>query len=66
VSGQEARLGLQPLADDASALFAVDRPSLGEDVLGDVVSFDAERVLDDLGGLIAVAAVDGFVLVDQI
>jgi hypothetical protein len=27
--------------------------------LGDVVTFDAERVLYDLGGLIAVTAIDG-------
>ena len=31
-SGEKSRLGLQPLADDASALLAVDRPSFGKDV----------------------------------
>ena len=44
----KAHLGLQPLADDASALLAVDRPSLGKDAVGDAVAFDAERVLNDL------------------
>ena len=58
-SAQEARLGLQPLADDASAPLAIGRPSLGKDVGGDVVRLDAERVLNDLGGPIAVVAVDG-------
>ena len=48
---REARLGLQPLADDASAPLAIGRPSLGKDVGGDVVALDAERVLNDLGGL---------------
>jgi hypothetical protein len=58
-SGQEARLGLQALADDASTLLTIGWPSLRKDVAGDVVVFDAERVLNDPGGLIAVAAVDG-------
>jgi hypothetical protein len=63
-SSQEARLGLQPFADYASALLAIGRPSLGKDVIGDLVAFDAERVLDDLGGMIAVTAVDG--LLEQV
>ena len=61
-SSQEA--GLQPFADYASALLAIGRPSLGKDVIGDLVAFDAERVLDDLGGMIAVTAVDG--LLEQV
>src|ERR1700722_16060321 len=63
-SSQEARLGLQPFADYASALLAIGRPSLGKDVIGDLVAFDAERILDDLGGMIAVTAVDG--LLEQV
>ncbi len=34
-------------------------PSLRKDVIDDVIRFDAERVLNDLGGLFAVVTVDG-------
>jgi hypothetical protein len=39
----------------------MDRPrlSLRKDVIDDVIRFDAERVLNDLGGLFAVVTVDG-------
>ena len=44
---------------DASALLAIGRPSPGKDVVGNVVQLGAERVLNDLGGSIALVAVDG-------
>jgi hypothetical protein len=47
---------LQLLADDAGALLAIRRPGLGEHV-GDVVGFDAERLLDYLGGAVTVVGV---------
>ena len=58
-SRQEARLGLQPLTDYAGTSFTIGRPSLRKDVIDDVIRFDAERVLNDLGGPFAVVAVDG-------
>ena len=58
-SRQEARLGLQPLTDYAGTSFTIGRPSLRKDVIDDVIRFDAERVLNDLGGLFAVVTVDG-------
>ena len=57
-SDQIARLGLQPVADDAGALLAISRPLLREAVVGHVVILDAERVPDNLGGPVAVIAVD--------
>ena len=57
--GQILRLSLQPTADDASAHLAIGRPILRETMVHNVVGFDAECVLDDLGGAIAVVAVDG-------
>jgi hypothetical protein len=50
--------GLQPLADDTGAPLAICWPSLREAVVSDVVRFDAERLLDDLGCEIAVAAIN--------
>jgi hypothetical protein len=49
------RLGLQPLADDGRALLAVAGPSLWKAVVDHVVALDAERVLDDLGGAVAIS-----------
>jgi hypothetical protein len=49
---------LQPFADNASALLAIIRPGLREAIIGDVIALDAERILDDLSGLIAIVAVD--------
>jgi hypothetical protein len=57
-------LSLQPLTDDTGALFAIGRPALREGVVHHVIALDAERVLDDLGGLVAVVAGDG--LLEQI
>ena len=57
-SGKKARLSLQPFADDPGALLAVARPRLREDVVGHVVALYAERFLNELGGMIAVIAVD--------
>src|SRR6516162_3155712 len=57
--GQRFRLSLQPTADDASAHLAIGRPVLREGIVQDIVGFDAERVLDDLGSLVAVVAADG-------
>jgi hypothetical protein len=54
---QEARLGLQLLTDYANTLFTIGRPSLRKDVIDDVIRFDAERVLNDLGGVFAVVTV---------
>ena len=56
-SRQEARLGLQPLTDYAGTSFTIGRPSLRKDVIDDVIRFDAERVLNDLGGLFTVVTV---------
>jgi hypothetical protein len=47
--------------DDAGALFAIGWPGLREYVVGDVVGFDAERVLDDLGGVVTVVVLIAFV-----
>ena len=58
-SRQEARLGLQPLTDYAGTSLTIGRPSLRKDVIDDVIRFDTERVLNDLGGLFAVVTVDG-------
>jgi hypothetical protein len=43
------RFRLQPLAEDASALLAIDGPVLWEAVIDHVVALDAGRALDDLG-----------------
>ena len=56
--GELARLGLQPVADDAGALFAIGRPGFREAMVGVVVGFDTEGVLDDLGGELAVVGAD--------
>jgi hypothetical protein len=58
-SGQRARLGLQPVANDAGALLAISWPGLREGVVHHVVGFDAKGLLDELGSLIAVVAADG-------
>ena len=50
-SRQEARFGLQPLTDYAGTSFTIGRAKF--------IQFDAERVLNDLGGLFAVVTVDG-------
>ena len=55
--GQILRLSLQPTADDASAHLAIGRPILRETMVHNVVGFDAECVLDDLGGAIAAGAI---------
>jgi hypothetical protein len=60
-SGQKARLGLQPLADDGGARFAISGPDLWEGVVHDLIALDAERVLDDLGGAVTVVAADGLI-----
>jgi hypothetical protein len=49
----------EPLADDGGALLAISRPGLREGVIHHVVGFDAERVLDDLGGAVGIVAADG-------
>ena len=56
---RKARLDLKPFADDGRALLAVYRPGYREAVFRDVVGLDAERVLNDLGSVIAVVALDG-------
>jgi hypothetical protein len=58
-SGQEACLGLQPVADGAGALLAIGWPALREAVIHHVVGFDAEGFLDEFGGAVAVFAADG-------
>jgi hypothetical protein len=52
------RLGRQPFANDASAALAIVRPTLREAIVDDVVALDAERVVDDPGGAVAIVAVD--------
>jgi hypothetical protein len=49
---------MQPFTDDISALLAISWPFLREAVAGHVVAFDTERVPDDLGGAVAVVAID--------
>ena len=58
-SRQEARLGLQPLTDYAGTSFTIGRPGLRKDAIDNIIRFDAERVLNNLGGLFAVVTVDG-------
>ena len=55
---QELRFRLVPFADDRSPPFAIHWPFLGEAVVRNIVGFDTERVLDDLGRSLAVVAVD--------
>lgn len=47
-------LGLQPVADNASALLSILWPILRKTVVREVVALDCERALDDLGGAVAV------------
>jgi hypothetical protein len=56
---QKPCFGLQPLANDASAPLAIIWPILRETVPSDIVGFDAEGLLYDLGGAIAVVGADG-------
>ena len=53
-------MGLQPVA--AGALLAIGWPSLSAKriVADDVVRFDTERILEDLGGAVAVVTGDRF------
>jgi hypothetical protein len=60
--GQITRLSLQPLANDARALLAILRPVFRETIIHYVVALDAKRVLDDLGGAVAVVTLDGLVM----
>jgi hypothetical protein len=55
---QQARLSLQPLADNTGAPLAIARPCFRKYVVSDVVALDVERVLNDLGSAIAIATVD--------
>jgi hypothetical protein len=55
---QELRFRLEPFADDRSAPFAIHWPFLGEALVRNIVGFDTERILDDLGRSLAVVAVD--------
>jgi hypothetical protein len=56
--GQVAGFGLQPLADVPGAPLTIGRPFLREAIVDDIVPLDTERVLDDLGGAVAVVSVD--------
>jgi hypothetical protein len=51
-SGQKAGLGLQPLANDASTVFAVGWPR-GKTAIGHFIGFDPESFLNNLGCRIA-------------
>jgi hypothetical protein len=53
-----ARFGLEPLTDVPGALLMVRGPILREAIIDHVIAFDAERVLNDPGGLVCVIAVD--------
>jgi hypothetical protein len=55
------RLGLQPLADVPGALLTIGWPFLRKAVVNHVIALDAERVLNDPGGAVAVVAVDRLV-----
>jgi hypothetical protein len=50
--------GLQPLADDASALLPIGWPRFRKHVVGNFVGREAERVADHLGSVIPVVAVN--------
>jgi hypothetical protein len=39
---------------DAGTLLAIGKPPLRKDVVSNVITLDPERVLDDLGGMVAV------------
>ena len=58
-SRQKAYLGLQPPPNDAGALLAISRPVLREAIPSDIVGFDTEGLLYDLGGTIAIVGADG-------
>jgi hypothetical protein len=49
----ETSFGSQPFADNASALLAIGWPRLWENVVRDFIGFDAERVPDQVGDLLA-------------
>jgi SOS response associated peptidase (SRAP) len=53
--GQELRVGLEPVADDAGTLLAFRWPVSGEAVVRHLVGFDAECIPNDLGGAVAVS-----------
>src|ERR1700758_1854663 len=55
---QETRFGLQPITDDPRALLAVLGPGPRKAIVGDFVALDTKRVLNDLGGAIAVVGAD--------
>jgi hypothetical protein len=55
---QETGFSPQPLADNAGALLAIGWPRFWKDVVRNIFGLDAERVLDGLGGVIAVVGVD--------
>jgi hypothetical protein len=56
ISGQIARLGLQPFADNARALLSIFWPRCREAVIHHTVGLDAKRVPNDLGATVAVVA----------
>jgi hypothetical protein len=58
-SSEEMRFLLQPRTNDPSALLAIGRPRLWKDVIHNVITLDAERVLDNLGGSIAIVPTNG-------
>jgi len=49
---------LQPIADDECALLVTSGPLLREAVVGHVIALNAECVPNNLGGEVAVVAVD--------
>jgi hypothetical protein len=54
----EATLHLQPFADDPGALLTISRPCFAEAASGQVDILNAERILDDLRGLVTLFTVD--------
>jgi hypothetical protein len=57
-SGQKARLGLQPLTNDAGTLLAISRPRYRKAVVDDVIGLYAERLFDELGRVFGVVSID--------
>ena len=49
---------MQPITDDTGAQLVIGWPLFREAVVGHVVAFDAECVPNNLGGVVAVVAVD--------
>jgi hypothetical protein len=57
-SGHKPSFGSQPIANNACSLLVILRPSFREAVIGNFVALDAERGLNEPGGMIGVVGID--------